>query len=346
MYIHVSLFILLVLATFLITPFSPQTVLAKRVPMGHPSLSLNLSVGPDPNFDYIILENEESVETLKTDIGAKLYGIIETVILPEIKKEFDEKRDIYSDSYVEGIWGYHDLKESKLDILIGKVPPEYGCNTQSCAHRKVTVDVPSELELSYIRQIGYSVAVYENMGRGSEYDDFVDRIIRKAATEAKILFYEGANVLEDNKEALLEGGMAIEVILLRQYEDISRISVLFLPFEPGVSSTKKPLDMVITSNSYYERYWSYYPSQQSEEQQEEQQPSPEMLQECEEIGIEPDRCSEYEILQKRTEGRIAAIDIEELTRQQSAVDNSLWLIGIGAAVAGTTAFFVLRRARG
>ncbi|MGI0014828.1 MAG: hypothetical protein ACREBU_15520, partial [Nitrososphaera sp.] len=176
---------------------------------------------------------------------------LDRIILPEIRKEFDEKRNIYSDSYVEGISGYYDLDNSKLDILISNVPSEHGCNTEGCAHRRVTAQVPAELKPSNFKQMGFSIAVYQNMTRDLGYDDLVERIMMKATTEAEVLFSEAANVLEHNRERLMEDGTAIQIILLSQYEDISRISVLFLASEPGVSSEKKPLDIVIKSNSYY-----------------------------------------------------------------------------------------------
>ncbi len=242
---------LIVLTILLLIPFSEQPVFAKRVPMGHPSLVVHLLAGPDSRSDFMIVEDEETIQTLKTDVDAKLYGILDRIILPEIRKEFDEKRNIYSDSYVEGISGYYDLDNSKLDILISNVPPEHGCNTEGCAHRRVTAQVPAELKPSNFKQMGFSIAVYQNMTRDLGYDDLVERIMMKATTEAEVLFSEAANVLEHNRERLMEDGTAIEIILLSQYEDISRISVLFLASEPGVSSEKKPLDIVIKSNSYY-----------------------------------------------------------------------------------------------
>lgn len=327
-----------VFTSLLAAALSPQYVLAKRVPMGHPSLSVTLYAGSDPRFDFFIVENSKAIETIKNDIDAKLYGIFDMIILPEIKKEFDERRNIYSDSYVEDIRGHLDMNDSTLDILIGKVPAEYGCNEESCAHRKVSVDVPSELRLSYISRIGFSIAVYEEMDRDTGYDQLVERILMKATIESKFLFSEGANVLEENKEMLLKEGTFIEHILLRQYEDISRISVLFLPFEPGVSSSgKKPLDVVITSNSYYERYWSSHVTEDGQGQE----PSQEMLQECEELGIEETECSDVAILQKRPHQ--PAIDKDAIEQRDNAITSSLALIGMGAAGAGTLAVVVIRK---
>jgi hypothetical protein len=338
---HLPLFMLLVLAIFLIIPFTEQTAIAKRVPMGHPSLSVNLVEGPDPRFDFIIIEDEKTIESLKNDVDARLYGIFDMIILPEIRKTFDERRDIYSDNYVEGIWGQYDLNESKLSILIGKVPEEYGCNTDYCAHRIVTVDALANLKPANFRQVGFSIAVYESMERGGAYEQMVERILIKATTEAKVLFSEGASVLEDNKNTLLEEGTIVEQLLLRQYEDISRISVLFLPSELGVASTaKKPLDVVITSNSYYERSWSYnYSSAQSG-----QQPSPEMLQACEELGIEEQDCSDRTIAQKRVRDQLPMSDeeIQRIEDQETQINNSMYMIGIGAAIAGVIAFVTLR----
>jgi hypothetical protein len=179
------------------------------------------------------------------------------------------------------------------------------------------------------------------MERGGAYEQMVERILIKATTEAKVLFSEGASVLEDNKNTLLEEGTIVEQLLLRQYEDISRISVLFLPSELGVASTaKKPLDVVITSNSYYERSWSYnYSSAQSG-----QQPSPEMLQACEELGIEEQDCSDRTIAQKRVRDQLPMSDeeIQRIEDQETQINNSMYMIGIGAAIAGVIAFVTLR----
>lgn len=259
--------------------------------------------GIDSNTSFIIINDEQSFATLKADIGTKAYEIIETIILPEIRNEFDEKKNIYSNNYVEIIGGYYDLQESKLDILVTKIPPDYGCDNESCAHRAIALDLPAELRLSQIRQMSIGIAVHQNMGSAddsSEYELFVERILRKASSEAKILTSEAANVLEQNKERLFEEGTGVEYLLLRQYTDISRISVLFAnlgPYEDYTYYSKKPLDVVITSNSNYERLWALESSLRTG-QQEEQQPTAEMLQECDELGIEESECSEIAILQR------------------------------------------------
>jgi len=303
--------------------------------MGHPSLVAGLSPGPDPRFDFVVVDGEETIDTLGADIDARLYAIFDTIVLPEIRKSFDERRGVLSDSYVEDVSGSYEQNDSRLDILISKVPPEYGCSTESCAHRTVAVDLPPELELSHIRQVLFSIAVYENMGSGAEYDQLVDRIIAKASGEARVLFSEAANVLEDNKQELLEDGTAIERLLLRQYEDISRISVLFLQSEPGVSD-KKPLDVVITSNSYYERSWSYY------EQSGEEEPTPEVLQECAELGIDEAECSEIAVLEAR---RHQLPTDDDSAEQGNAAVDSIALIGIGVAGAGIAAIVAIRKLR-
>lgn len=314
--------------------------------MSHPSLSLGLTAGVDSNASYVIIDNEQSLATLKADVGTKVYGIIETLIMPEIKKEFDEKRSIYSNNYVEIIGGYYDLKESMLDILVTKIPPEYGCDTESCAHRRVTVDLPAGLGLSHFRQISIGIAVHQNMGPsddGREYDMFVDRVLKKGLEEAKILSSEAATVLEGNKERLLEDETAaVEYLMLRQYTDISRVSILFVSLEPDVSCTtycKKPLDVVITSNSNYERLWAHESSMRTGQPHE--QPTAEMLQECEEIGIEEDKCSGEGIL--ATKMHQPAIDMEVVKQQNGMIVNSFAMIGIGAAIAGAIAFVTLRK---
>ena len=56
-----------------------------------------------------------------------------------------------------------------------------------------------------------------------------------------------------------------------------------------------------------------------------QQPTPEQLQECRELRITPDKCS------------------EEMIWEQSQMDIAMYLIGIGAAIAGIMAFLILRK---
>lgn len=324
-------------ATLIACTLVPENVLGKRVPMGHPSLFVTLYVGSDPRFDFVIVDNVNTVETLKIDIDQKLYGIFDMVVLPEIRKEFAERANIYSDSYVASIRAYLDVRESTLDILIEKIPGDYGCSEESCAHRKVSVNLPTELIPSHFNNIGFSIAVFETMESGGIYDQLVERIAMKTLAEAKFLFSEGANVLDANKHILLENGTIIEHILLRQYEDISRISVLFLPSEIGVaSSAKKPIDVVVTSNSYYERYWSSSPQQQSQEE-----PSAEVLRECEQRGIEIDDCSETAILQSIP--RQPALDKDAIEHQNDLMNSSFALISIGAVAAGVAAMIVIKK---
>lgn len=329
----------------------PEHVLAKRVPMGHPSLFVTLYAGSDPRFDFVIVENVDTIETLKAEIDTKLYRIFDAIVLPEIRKEFVENADIYSNGYVESIRAYLDMNESTLDILIERIPEEYRCS-EGCAHRKVSVDIPAELQLSHFNNIGFSIAVYEQVDSGGVYDQWVERIAMKASTEAKFLFSEGANVFETNKETLLENGSIIEHVLLRQYEDISRITVLFLPSEAGVaSSARKPIDVVITSNSYYERYWSSSLSSPSE-QQSQAEPASELLllQECEELDIDERDCTDDAIArrlaQERVRDQLPLSDEErkEMEEQRNQINNSMYITGIGAAIAGVIAFITLRRA--
>src|SRR2546425_500698 len=114
--------------------------------MGHPSLSMSLRAGPDSRFDFFPVD-ENSIEKLRDDMTNKLYVTIDTIVLPEIKKQFDEKKDIYSNGYIEYISINYDANESHLEIFIAKQPSEYGCNTERCAIQKVDVVIPPELKL-------------------------------------------------------------------------------------------------------------------------------------------------------------------------------------------------------
>lgn len=76
------------------------------------------------------------------------------------------------------------------------------------------------------------------------------------------------------------------------------------------------------------------------------QVTPEMLQECEELGIDAGSCSEAEILKNRRTGDGALISDEErrlMEEQQNQINISMYMIGIGAAIAGVFAFFSLRK---
>jgi hypothetical protein len=70
-----------------------------------------------------------------------------------------------------------------------------------------------------------------------------------------------------------------------------------------------------------------------------------MLEECEEIGITSEDCSEKEILIKRSEGRLPISEEEQkrIEEQQNQINNSMYMIGIGAAIAGAIAFVTLWR---
>ena len=222
---------------------------AKNLPMGHPSLSLSLSAGKDLRFDYFIL-SEESLEELRDDMTNKLYAIIETIVLPEIQKQFDEKKDVYTNGYVEYISVNYDVDDARLEILIAKQPEEYGCDTEGCHVRIVDANVPGELRLSQIHRVGMFVAVYETPDR-----QLIDRLYTKALSEAKILLSETSDALKEKKDQFLTDNTPIERFFLRQYEDISRVTIFFTPFKPG-DPAGEPVDIVDTSNTYYKRAYS------------------------------------------------------------------------------------------
>lgn len=223
-----------------------QAAWAKNLPMGHPSLILTLRAGDDSRFDFFVVD-DESIKTLDDEIANKVYNIIETIVLPEIKKQFDEKKEVFLSGYIEYISANYRVDESRLEILIAKQPEEYGCDTEGCHVRIVDVDVSPKLELSQIRQVGMFVAVYETPDR-----QLVDRIQLKTLDEARILLSEASAVLEEKKNELMADKIPIESFYLRQYEDISRVTILFSPFEPG-GPAKEPIDVVDASNTYYKR---------------------------------------------------------------------------------------------
>lgn len=74
--------------------------------------------------------------------------------------------------------------------------------------------------------------------------------------------------------------------------------------------------------------------------------TPEMLQECKELGIAAESCNEAEILKNRRTGDKFLISGEErrlMEEQQNQINNAMYMIGIGAAIAGTIAFVTLWR---
>ena len=95
----------------------------------------------------------------------KLYAIIETIVLPEIKKQFDEKKDVYTNGYVEYISVNYEAEKSRLTILIAKRPEEHGCYIEGCHLKIVDANVPVELKLSQIRRVGMFMAVHETLDR-------------------------------------------------------------------------------------------------------------------------------------------------------------------------------------
>ena len=226
-----------------------QTAWAKNLPMGHPSLILQLRAGDDSRFDFFI-PDEESMNVLDDEVANRVGGIIERFVLPEIKKQFDEKNDVYSDGYIEYISVNYRVDQSRLEILIAKQPEDYGCDTEGCHVMTAIVDVPAELKLSQIGQVSMFIAVYETPDT-----QLVDRIQSKALTEARMLLSAASDVIQEKKSELIADQTPIEWFFLRQYEDISRVTLLFTPFEPG-GLAKEPIDVVDTSNTYYDRVYS------------------------------------------------------------------------------------------
>ena len=71
----------------------------------------------------------------------------------------------------------------------------------------------------------------------------------------------------------------------------------------------------------------------------------ELLERCEEFEISAENCSEMEVLKKMQIGKrlISFEEQKRLEEQQNQFRNSMYMIGIGAAAAGATAFLTLRR---
>lgn len=78
------------------------------------------------------------------------------------------------------------------------------------------------------------------------------------------------------------------------------------------------------------------------------QPTQEQLQECKELGITLEECSDTAITQElalQRGGQIPVSD-EEIRRiedQQNQINNSMYMMGIGVAIAGIIAFVTLRK---
>lgn len=75
--------------------------------------------------------------------------------------------------------------------------------------------------------------------------------------------------------------------------------------------------------------------------------SPSQIEDCRKLGIELSVCSDAAIL-ARQRIHVPVISDEEqriMQDQQNAINSSMYMIGIGAAVAGVVAFITLRRIR-
>jgi hypothetical protein len=243
----IALIALLGVSTLLPTA---QIVWAKSLPMGHPSLSIILSAGDDPRFDFLILD-EDSIEGLRDEVNNKMYAILERILLPEVRKQFNEKWEVYANGYIEYVSLNYRVEESSLEIFIAKQPEDYKCDTQGCTVRNVKVEVPADLRLSQIRQVSMFIAVYET----PLDQQLAERILAKGLNEARFLLSEASSILEDKTEELLSDNIPVERFFLRQYEDISRVTILFSPYEPG-DPAKQPIDIVSTENTYYKQ--AYY----------------------------------------------------------------------------------------
>lgn len=86
--------------------------------------------------------------------------------------------------------------------------------------------------------------------------------------------------------------------------------------------------------------WQYYYLNEEAPNAYGQQPTPEQLQECRELRITPDKCSEQMILQARY---LQHEEIKRIGWEQSQMDIAMYLIGIAAAIAGIMAFLILRK---
>jgi len=74
--------------------------------------------------------------------------------------------------------------------------------------------------------------------------------------------------------------------------------------------------------------------------------SPEMVKECERLDIDLANCSEAALLARIRTGGDLPLSDEEMKRlqdQQDAINNSMYMIGAGAAIAGAVAFVTLRK---
>jgi hypothetical protein len=71
-----------------------------------------------------------------------------------------------------------------------------------------------------------------------------------------------------------------------------------------------------------------------------------LLELCGEEDIPAEECSEIEILKKQSTGKQLPLSDEErkrLEEQQNQANNSMYMIGIGSAIAGVVVFLTLRK---
>jgi hypothetical protein len=88
------------------------------------------------------------------------------------------------------------------------------------------------------------------------------------------------------------------------------------------------------------RITAYSQAEEDPQQSSVLSPTPEQLEECQELGIDEDRCSDIAILQER---HLEGEDRKLVAYEQDQLNVATYMIGIGAAIAGVMAFVTLRR---
>jgi hypothetical protein len=321
---------------------------AKTTPSSRPDVEVNVLMskqeveseegGTEIKWSYV---TDGTFDRIGSDLG-KLPKVFEIVAMPAVHDFFEQHKSDLAGKYVDTLFIRYRPYNNEIFVSVWYSFPLYESMTANA--------LPEQYSLELADEVSFKISILKQFpGLDQEhYHSWVDfnileyNLLPLASVRVEYLSDSMRELYLGNKETLIKDDTTLslpekEPIILDSisavmFQEMSRVDIHYMDRTIGLYGGR------IT-----EYDTAYFESRDYAMQDSEKDPTAEQLQECQELGIDEDNCSDTAILQKIP--RHAAIDVEEMAKKDAAVSSTLAMVGIGAAGVGAIAIITLRKLR-
>jgi hypothetical protein len=336
---------ILIAGASLIPLLGDNTAYAKIIPSSRPDIEINILMS------QLEFEEEEGKIERKWDymtkmtydeLGRDLQNIprvFDTIAVPGVQDFLEQRRSELAGKYVDTLFVRYRPYNNEIFISVwyslglyqnmtaNKPPDQYALKMVDEVQFKISIlkQFPEEDE-NYQEWVDFNILEFNLLPLSSVRVEYLsDRLYDLHLKSKEKLVKEDLTLSLPEQEPIV-----VEAISAVMFQEMSRLNIHYMD---------RPIELYSATITEYDTH--YFGSTDGGQQDSEKKPNAEQIQECDKLGIHEADCSGAAILQLRPHH--AAIDAEEVAKQDAAVSSTFAMVGIGAAGAGALAIITLRK---